>query len=100
MTTLKGFEYRIDKAENHLFITNKVGKEIVFKFGTYNGKPVESQMISDGQEVSISEKQFVQLVERLAFEADKIINRLEKKEQKATLDFGDEKPKKKKGDPA
>lgn len=96
MTTLKGFEYRIDKAENHLFITNKVGKEITFKFGTYKGKPLESEMIDVEQEVSISEKQFVELVERLAFEADKIINRLEKKEPKAVLDFGEVKAKREK----
>lgn len=93
MSTLKGFEYGIHKGNSHLFITNKVGKEIVFKFGTYKGKPLESQMLNDGQEISITEQDFMELVERLAFEADKIINRLEKKEPKATLSFGENKAK-------
>ena len=91
MTTLKGFEHGIHKGNNHLFITNKVGKEIVFKFGTYKGKPAESQMLSNEQEISITEIDFVELVERLVFEADKITNRL--KEPKVVLDFGEVKAK-------
>ena len=86
---MRGFEYRIDKADTHLFITNKVGKDIVFKFGKYKGKPIENEQLTEFEKISITEEQFVELVERLAFEADKIITRTKKKEPKAVLDFGD-----------
>ena len=98
--TTKGFEFQISKQSEHLFITNKVGEGVSFTCGFFEGKPMASEYLFNQQTLMITDEQFLQLVERLSIEADKIRKQKNKKEPKATLDFGEDKPKKKKGDPA
>lgn len=91
---VKGFEYRIDQGDKHLFITNKFGNEINFRYGDFQGTPAGCEDMHDGNGVSITEEQFIQLVDRLNMESEKIRKRLGKKTPKATLDFGESSPKK------
>ena len=86
MSTVKGFEYSINKGNKHLFITNKVGNEISFKFGDFKGTPMANENMFEETSISITEEQFIELVARLQLESSKISNRLKKK---VTLDFGD-----------
>ena len=91
----KGFEYRISKGDVHMFISNKVGKDITFTMGTFKGKPMSKEELKDSKEIEITEEQFVQLTERFAFEVDKVIERIERKLPLTSIEFDVAKPSKK-----